>query len=58
MSDYHRGDAPRQAGGVGLVEAQQRLTVGEYLVGWLKGKRAMGYKPASLAAWSQTVAVI
>jgi integrase len=41
---------------VGLVEAQQRLTVGEFLASWLDGKKAMGHKPTSLRAWGQTVA--
>jgi len=41
---------------VGLVEAQQRLTVGEFLANWLEGKKAMGHKPTSLRAWGQTVA--
>jgi hypothetical protein len=36
---------------VGLVEAQQRLTVGEFLASWLDGKKAMGHKPTSLLAW-------
>jgi integrase len=39
----------------GLVEPQQRLTVGEFLTGWLDGKKAMGHKPTSLRAWGQTV---
>src|SRR6516225_2320107 len=41
---------------VGLVEALQRLTVGEFLTSWLEGKKAMGHKPTSLRAWGQTVA--
>jgi integrase len=41
---------------VGLVEPQQRLTVGEFLTRWLEGKKAMGHKPTSLRAWGQTVA--
>lgn len=41
---------------VGLIEPQQRLTVGEFLAGWLEGKQAMGHKPTSLRAWGQTVA--
>jgi hypothetical protein len=41
---------------VGLVEVQQRLTVGEFLASWLDGKKAMGHKPTSLRAWGQTVA--
>jgi integrase len=41
---------------VGLVEAQPRLTVGEFLAKWLDGKKAMGHKPTSLRAWGQTVA--
>jgi hypothetical protein len=40
----------------GLVEPQQRLTVSEFLAGWLDGKKAMGHKPTSLRAWGQTVA--
>src|SRR5262249_34665556 len=40
----------------GLVEPQQRLTVGEFLTGWLDGKKAMGHKHTSLRAWGQTVA--
>ena len=42
--------------GVGLVEQLQRLTVGEFLTGWLAGKKSAGYKPTSLRAWGQTVA--
>src|SRR5215216_1945769 len=29
----------------GLVEAVQRLTVGEYLTSWLAGKKSAGHKP-------------
>jgi hypothetical protein len=43
---------------VGLVEALQRLTVGEFLTSWLEGKKAMGHKPTSLRAWGQTVAAL
>lgn len=41
---------------VGLVEASQRLTVGEFLKDWLAAKRAMGHKATSLRAWGQTAA--
>src|SRR5581483_7031490 len=38
---------------VGLVEALQRLTVGEFLTSWLEGKKAMGHKSTSLRTWGQ-----
>lgn len=41
---------------VGLVEPQQRLTLGEYLASCLDNKKAMGYEPTSLQTWGQTVA--
>jgi integrase len=41
---------------VGLVEKQQRVTVGEFLTNWLEGKKSIGHKPTSLRAWGQTVA--
>jgi integrase len=40
---------------VGLVEPDKQLTTGEFLKNWLEGKKANGYKPASLIAWGQTV---
>lgn len=43
---------------VGLIEALQRLTVGEFLTSWLAGKKADGHKPTSLRAWGQTVDAI
>jgi len=43
---------------VGLVEAQQRLTVGEFLTSWLASKKAMGHKPTSLRTWRQTVTAL
>jgi integrase len=42
----------------GLVDAQRRLTVSEFLASWLDGKKAMGHKPTSLRAWGQTVAAL
>src|SRR5262249_28702900 len=50
------GKVGDKLGAGGLVEALQRLTVGEFLTGWLDGKKAMGHKPTSLRAWGQTVA--
>jgi integrase len=43
---------------VGLVEAQQRLTVGEFVTTWLASKQAAGHKPTSLRAWGQTTGAI
>lgn len=40
---------------VGLVEADQKLTVQEFLADWLANKRSSGFKPASLLVWGQTV---
>ena len=39
---------------VGLVEPARRLTVGEFLAGWLADRAAAGFKPTSLRAWGQT----
>lgn len=39
---------------VGLVDALQRLTAGEFLTNWLSEKAAAGFKPTSLRAWGQT----
>ena len=41
---------------VGLIAAEQKVTVGEFLANWLDNKKAMGHKPASLLAWGQAVA--
>lgn len=50
------GEALREKlAAVGLIEGERRLTTGEFLADWLKGKKAGGYKPASLIAWGQTV---
>ncbi len=37
-----------------LIEPEHRLTVGEFLAGWLEGKKAGGFKPASIISWGQT----
>lgn len=42
----------------GLVEPDRRLTFGEFLAGWLDGKKAAGFKPTSLIAWGQTVTAL
>jgi len=41
---------------VGLVEPLQRLSIREFLMGWLDGKKSTGHKPTSLRAWGQTAA--
>jgi integrase len=43
---------------VGLVQPEQRVTVGEFTRKWLDEKKAAGYKPASLIAWGQTVTAL
>lgn len=40
---------------VGLVDVANHMTTAAFLADWLAGKRAGGYKPASLVAWGQTV---
>jgi integrase len=40
---------------LGLVEPEDRMATNEFLKTWLDGKKANGYKPASLIAWGQTV---
>lgn len=40
---------------MGLVEPQQRLTVGQFVEKWLEDKKAAGYKIASVISWEQTV---
>lgn len=40
---------------VGLIEQERRMTTGEFLAKWLEGKKASGYKPATILAWGQTV---
>lgn len=40
---------------VGLIEPEVRLAADAFLKTWLDGKKANGYKPASLIAWGQTV---
>jgi len=39
---------------VGLIEVERTLTFGEFLAEWIAGKKASGFKPASLIAWEQT----
>jgi integrase len=41
--------------GVGLVDAEKKITLQEFLADWLKNKEAAGFKRASLRAWGQTV---
>jgi len=38
---------------VGLIEAEKRLTVGQFLAAWLKARKESGYAAASLVAWGQ-----